>query len=92
MAIDIAPSLAIRAFSLCRTMLGWVEILRSNGDLEDAVSWGSDEARAQMTALHPIGRFGQPREIAEPVLWLLSDESSFVTGQTIAADGGFTAQ
>ncbi len=61
-------------------------------EMFDRFSGGSDEARAQMAALHPIGRFGQPREIAEPVLWLLSDESSFVTGQTIAADGGFTAQ
>ena len=56
------------------------------------ISGGSDEARAAMAAMHPIGRFGQPREITGPVLWLLSEESSFVTGQTIAADGGLTAQ
>ncbi|GJM19954.1 MAG: oxidoreductase [Phycisphaeraceae bacterium] len=61
-------------------------------EMFDRFSGGADEARAHMTALHPIGRIGQPREITGPVLWLLSDESSFVTGQTIAADGGFTAQ
>lgn len=61
-------------------------------EMFDRFSGGSDEARAQMAAMHPIGRFGQPREITGPVMWLLSDESSFVTGQTIAADGGFTAQ
>jgi len=37
---------------------------------------------------HPIGRFGQPREIAELVLYLCSDSASFITGQTFVADGG----
>lgn len=39
---------------------------------------------------HPIGRFGQPDEIASIVLFLCSDASSFMTGQTIVADGGLT--
>jgi len=43
-------------------------------------------------ASRPIGRFGQPHEVAEAVLWLCSDASSFVTGQAIAVDGGFVAQ
>jgi len=37
---------------------------------------------------HPIGRVGQPEEIATLVLWLLSDEASWVTGATYAIDGG----
>jgi 2,5-dichloro-2,5-cyclohexadiene-1,4-diol dehydrogenase 1 len=40
---------------------------------------------------HPIGRFAQPNEIAEAVLWLLSDASSFVTGAILPVDGGFIA-
>ena len=46
----------------------------------------------QIEALHPIGRAGQPEEIAEAVLWLCSERASFVTGQSLAVDGGWTAQ
>lgn len=50
------------------------------------------QAQDYMKSLHPIGRTGQPREIADVVLWLASNRSSFVTGQSIVVDGGFTAQ
>lgn len=38
----------------------------------------------------PIGRVGDPKEIAQTVLWLCSDKASFITGQAIAVDGGWT--
>jgi NAD(P)-dependent dehydrogenase (short-subunit alcohol dehydrogenase family) len=41
--------------------------------------------------LHPVGRFGKPMEIAEAVLWMCSDRASFMTGQSLVLDGGFTA-
>lgn len=53
---------------------------------------GTDEARDRMVRLHPIGRMGRPEEIAEAVVWLTSDAASFVTGQELRIDGGFTAQ
>lgn len=40
----------------------------------------------------PIGRNARPEEIADAVLWLASDRSTFVTGSTLVIDGGFTAQ
>jgi NAD(P)-dependent dehydrogenase (short-subunit alcohol dehydrogenase family) len=41
-------------------------------------------------ALHPIGRFGRPEEVAATAVWLCSDEASFITGQALAVDGGYT--
>ena len=50
------------------------------------------EGRRQIMVLHPMGRTGRPEEIAEAMLWLCSDQASFVTGQSLAVDGGWTAQ
>jgi NAD(P)-dependent dehydrogenase (short-subunit alcohol dehydrogenase family) len=43
-------------------------------------------------AREPVGRMGQPEEIAEAVVWLCSEAASFVTGIALAVDGGFVAQ
>jgi NAD(P)-dependent dehydrogenase (short-subunit alcohol dehydrogenase family) len=48
--------------------------------------------RAVLGAAHPIPRAGEPEDIANTALWLASDESSFVTGQAIAVDGGLSAE
>ena len=45
----------------------------------------------KMRRVIPIGRFGQPEEIAQAMLWLCSDENAFCTGQAIQLDGGLTA-
>jgi NAD(P)-dependent dehydrogenase (short-subunit alcohol dehydrogenase family) len=53
----------------------------------------ADPGTAQaLTTAHPIGRLGQPEEVAELVIWLSSDKASFVTGSYYAVDGGYLAQ
>jgi NAD(P)-dependent dehydrogenase (short-subunit alcohol dehydrogenase family) len=61
-------------------------------DMFETATGGQDEAKAYMAGLHPIGRIGQPAEVANAVLWLSSDAASFVTGETLMVDGGFVAQ
>jgi NAD(P)-dependent dehydrogenase (short-subunit alcohol dehydrogenase family) len=45
-----------------------------------------------LAAMHPIGRLGKPEEIANGIVWLLSDQASFVTGHILNIDGGFQAK
>jgi NAD(P)-dependent dehydrogenase (short-subunit alcohol dehydrogenase family) len=52
---------------------------------------GSDERKAGLIAGVPLKRLGKPEEIAESIVFLSSDQASFITGATIAVDGGKTA-
>jgi NAD(P)-dependent dehydrogenase (short-subunit alcohol dehydrogenase family) len=56
------------------------------------IETNNPEAGAAIKAAHPVGRAGTPEEVASTVLWLCSDGASFITGQTLAIDGGYTAQ
>jgi NAD(P)-dependent dehydrogenase (short-subunit alcohol dehydrogenase family) len=56
---------------------------------DQMVAAGQGEALAAMTKMIPMARVGRPDEIASAVLWLCSDASSYVTGQSISVDGGF---
>ena len=63
-------------------------MVRTGDDPDGA---GDAAARAAFENILPVGRYAQPSEIAESVVWLLSDASSYVTGAALSVDGGQTA-
>jgi len=75
----------IRANCLCP---GWI----LTPTLQQALNAAPDPARARADAVEkiPLGRFGNPEEIANAALFLVSSESSFITGAAITVDGGYT--
>lgn len=58
----------------------------------DRFTGKNKEVEKQFENMEPVGRMGLPEEVAEVVCWLSSDGASFITGDTIAVDGGWTAQ
>lgn len=52
----------------------------------------NEEMKSQMVGLHPLGRLGEPHEVADLIVFLASDESSNITGAEFTIDGGYTAQ
>lgn len=54
-------------------------------------SFGKEEAEAKLARQVPLGRIGEPRDVAMAALYLISDESRFVTGSEIKVDGGISA-
>jgi NAD(P)-dependent dehydrogenase (short-subunit alcohol dehydrogenase family) len=51
---------------------------------------GSEANLKLSTALHPLGRIGNPEDVAAAIAWLLSPEQSWITGQVLGVDGGMS--
>jgi NAD(P)-dependent dehydrogenase (short-subunit alcohol dehydrogenase family) len=85
-ALDYAKQ-GIRCNCICP---GWVDTPINYAHAQ--MMGGLDKIYAEIDRFQPIGRPGEPSEIANLALFLASDEASFLTGSIIAADGGMTAQ
>jgi len=81
-ALDFAPD-NIRANSILPGAIETNRLLARTPTME--------KVREKMVPLHPIGRLGQPEDIANAAAFLASDQSSFMTGSDVFVDGGFTA-
>jgi len=81
-ALDYAR-LGIRINAVCP---GYIHTPMTAEDL------GKPERYAQVMEKEPIGRVGTPEEVAQAVMWLCSDDASFVAGHVMAVDGGYVAQ
>ena len=81
-ALEYAKS-GVRVNAVCPGVIQTAMVERVSGRRPDVLE--------KMIAAEPIGRSGQPEEIAESVVWLCSDAASFVTGHAMAVDGGAVA-
>ena len=87
-AVDYGPA-GIRANAVA---LGSIATERYSAYLEGQAPAGAARTAEQMARLHPLGRVGTVDEIAAAVAWLLSDESSFISGAVLPVDGGRAAR
>jgi NAD(P)-dependent dehydrogenase (short-subunit alcohol dehydrogenase family) len=86
MAVDYAPH-GIRVNSVAPGSIDTPFLQRYLDDQPDPAA-----AERDIKAAHPLGRIGTPAEMAEAIAFLVSDQSSFVTGAILSADGGYVAR
>ena len=87
MALDLAP-FGIRVNCVCPGTI----LTRASQDHMERVGMTLEEFVAEEGPKHLLGRVGKPREVAYAILFLASDEASFITGTHLMVDGGYTAR
>jgi len=87
MALDLAP-FNIRVNCVCPGTI----LTRASYEHMEKVGQTLAEFLAEQAPMHLLNRVGDPREVAFPILFLASDEASFITGTHLMVDGGYTAR
>jgi len=86
LAVEYPKTLRVNAVCPGTVQTPFVE-----GYLEKFHKDNKEEMRAELRARQPVGRLGQPEEVASAIRYLASDEAAFVTGSMLTIDGGWTA-
>jgi dihydroanticapsin dehydrogenase len=81
-ALEFAPA-GVRVNCICPGIIDTPLVAEAFG--------ATEEVRERMHRLHPLGRMGKPEEVARCVLFLASDDASFVSGHALVVDGGVSA-
>ncbi|TKX79406.1 SDR family oxidoreductase [Halorubrum sp. SD626R] len=79
MCLDFGPHIRVNSVNP-----GWISVERTTGEMED-------ERHRELESIHPVGRIGNPEDVAAAVTFLASDEASFVNGTCLYVDGGRSA-
>lgn len=79
MALDFGPDIRVNTINP-----GWVAVERTTETM-------TDEERRQLAAIHPVGRIGEPEDIAGVATFLASEDAAFITGASLLVDGGRSA-
>jgi NAD(P)-dependent dehydrogenase (short-subunit alcohol dehydrogenase family) len=79
MALDFGPNIRVNTVNP-----GWVAVERTTANM-------SESERRELEAIHPVGRIGQPKDVANATLFLASEQAAFITGTSLTVDGGRSA-
>lgn len=79
MALDFGPNIRVNTINP-----GWIAVDRTTADM-------SESDRQRLESIHPVGRIGQPEDVASAATFLASDEATFISGTSLIVDGGRSA-
>lgn len=89
-ALELAPA-RIRVNSVHPGVIDTDMARQLIDDLAAAQAVGNNESRATVDAMHPLGHMGEPRNVADAIVFLASDRAAFTTGSELVVDGGMVA-